>query len=268
MAGRSLHIGLNHVSPAAYAGWEGWLAGCIADAEDLSALCEARGFAQRTTLHDWAAAIAPVRDAIRELAANSVEGDIAVISYSGHGGQIPDVDGEEDDVLDETWCLWDGQLLDDEISLLLAEFRAGVRVVVISDSCHSGTILREQPPAGAVARLMPRAAALATYETHREHYDARRAFIGQGMNPAPGAAIISLSGCHDEQLSMDGPENGAFTGALLRVWDQGRFEGNWHRFHKAIVSRMPQSQTPQKSRIGAHWPAFLHQPPFEVAPPG
>ena len=58
---------------------------------------------------------------------------------------MPDTSGEEVDRQDETWCLWDGQLIDDELYLELSRFAAGVRVLVLSDSCHSGTVTRAAP---------------------------------------------------------------------------------------------------------------------------
>jgi metacaspase-1 len=39
----SLHVGLNAVSPEAYAGWSGPLAACEFDAKDLAALATSRG---------------------------------------------------------------------------------------------------------------------------------------------------------------------------------------------------------------------------------
>ena len=66
-----------------------------------------------------------------------------LLSYSGHGGQVPDQNGDDpNDGLDETWCLFDGQVLDDELYGALSAFAPGVRVVV-SDSCHSGTMLKQ-----------------------------------------------------------------------------------------------------------------------------
>ena len=38
---------------------------------------------------------------------------------------MPDTSGEEVDRQDETWCLWDGQLIDDELYLELSRFAAG-----------------------------------------------------------------------------------------------------------------------------------------------
>ena len=69
-------------------------------------------------------------------------GDIFLLTYSGHGGQVPDRDHDEPDLQDETWCLYDGELIDDEIYQALARFKAGVRVLVLSDSCHSGTVTK------------------------------------------------------------------------------------------------------------------------------
>jgi hypothetical protein len=43
-----------------------------------------------------------------------------LLTYSGHGSQIPDVSQDEVDHYDETWCLYDGQLLDDELFSLLS----------------------------------------------------------------------------------------------------------------------------------------------------
>ena len=43
----------------------------------------------------------------------------------------------EPDGFDETGCLYDGELIDDELYAALANFAAGVRIFVLSDSCHS-----------------------------------------------------------------------------------------------------------------------------------
>ncbi|MBK6876066.1 MAG: hypothetical protein IPG99_06305 [Ignavibacteria bacterium] len=39
------------------------------------------------------------------------KGDLFVIYYSGHGGQVSDVNGDEADAYDETWCLTTVSLL-------------------------------------------------------------------------------------------------------------------------------------------------------------
>jgi metacaspase-1 len=83
-----------------------------------------------------------VSEAIGEAAEQLESGDLLFWTYLGHGGQMPDPDREESDARDETWVLFDRQLLDDELYALWARFQPGVRIVVLSDSCHSGSVTR------------------------------------------------------------------------------------------------------------------------------
>ena len=143
----SLHIGLNHVDPSQYQDengdpWDGELAGCINDARDMQDIAVKGGF--RTTLFtDDQATSAEVIKTIARCATELTAGDIMLLTYSGHGGQVPDVNGDDEDGMDETWCLFDRMLIDDELYSLWSQFEAGVRVVVLSDSCHSGTMLKQ-----------------------------------------------------------------------------------------------------------------------------
>jgi len=50
--GLSIHIGLNHVDPAQYEGWDGALNACVADAKDMHALAQKRGFKENLLLLD------------------------------------------------------------------------------------------------------------------------------------------------------------------------------------------------------------------------
>ncbi len=284
----SLHLGLNTVDPAHYAGWDGPLAACEADARDLAALAQGQGMVPMQLLTAEATRAAFL-GALRHAADSLVAGDLFLLSFSGHGGQVPDTNRDEDDRFDETWCLFDGQLLDDELYFELSRFGDGVRVVVLSDSCHSGTVTRTgREPAlasGARARLMPDEVAQQVYRAHRGDYDrlqrdvftaaapgrraaradpdaalAQVAFSG----PAAGAlaltgpfrpAVLLISGCQDNQVAMDGEKNGAFTGQLLQAWDGGRFDGSYARLHATVRAAMPASQTPNLSVLGPPYAA-------------
>lgn len=64
----------------------------------------------------------------------------------GHGGQTPDLDGDEEDGYDEVIYPVDfrqtGHIVDDEMHrIMVASLHAGVRLTAIFDSCHSGSAL-------------------------------------------------------------------------------------------------------------------------------
>ena len=287
----SLHIGLNAVSAAAYEGWNGPLAACEFDANDMAALAKTQGM-KPTLLLTKKATRSAVLSALRRAAKTLKAGSLFFISYSGHGGQVPDTNHDEPDRQDETWCLYDGQLIDDELYLELSRFAAGVRVLMLSDSCHSGTVARDHlpppPPPGLRAKLMPDTVGRRVYAAHQAFYDGLQADVAKVAakvadpdaalaqvavtGPAAQAtallgafkpAVLLISGCQDNQTSMDGEHNGAFTEQLLRVWDHSKFTGSYGAFHARIRSAMPASQSPNLFTLGPA-AAFVAQAPFTV----
>jgi hypothetical protein len=275
--GISLHIGLNAVSAAAYGGWSGKLNACEADANDMQALAKSRGF-KTTKLLTRAGTRKKVLATIKSAASALGSGDIFFLTYSGHGGQLPDLNGDEVDNQDETWCLYDGELVDDDLNLALCAFKPGVRVVVLSDSCHSGTSTRAierkshgatfdataqvlRNPDGVAIRMMPPAYLLGAYYAQKKAYDK---ILKRPAPPAPKASVLLISGCQDDQTSADGDFNGLFTGTLKSVWANGGFTGGYKPFHKAIVAKMPASQKPALFPTGAANAAFIAQTPFTV----
>ncbi|MCW5798521.1 MAG: Peptidase C14 [Nitrospira sp.] len=289
--GLSLHIGLNAVSPAAYGGWSGELAACEFDAKDMAAIAKSQGM-KSTVLLTTQGTRAKMLAAMRKAAKQLKKGDLFFLTYSGHGGQVPDVTGEEIDKQDETWCLYDGQLIDDELYFELSRFAAGVRILVLSDSCHSGTVTRAVPPpldrteVTGRSKMMPPAVAIRTYREHQAFYNKlqhdvakaagkaavdpdsalaqlavspRLTAIAKGLN----AAVILISGCQDNQTSMDGDHNGAFTEQVLKAWNHGNYRGNYAKFHAAVKAGLPASQSPNLFTLGAA-ARFLRQQPFSV----
>ena len=190
---------------------------------------------------------------------------------SGHGGQVPNTGNDlEPDGFDETWCLYDGELIDDELYAALKQFVKGVRIFVLSDSCHSGTVLRAiQFSALGVTpvrpRMMPRDVALRVYMDHQKFYDKLQQRSSSSSSHARmRATALLISGCQDNQTSADGDRNGLFTETVLAVWKNGKFKGDYRGFHKSIVKLMPPTQTPNFFTIGpANYP-FEEQEPFTV----
>jgi len=111
-AGRAVVIGLDRVDPGHYAGWTGRSHSAEADARDLAALLEGRGFAVRRLLAAKATRPAVLRE-IDRLASSSQAGDIFALVFAGFGGKLPDLNGDEPYGEDRTWCLYDAQLVDE-----------------------------------------------------------------------------------------------------------------------------------------------------------
>lgn len=294
----SIHAGLNAVDGGHYRGWTGPLRGSEHDARAMHALAAARGFEAELLLAGDAtrARLLDGLDRARRLGA----GDLLLVTYSGHGASLADRTagepggGDEPDGRDEVWCLHDGLLLDDEIHHRLCRLAAGVRVLVVSDSCFSGSVTRlgSEAKAGAAAtnatsaagarasetgargrapvlrdgspgdRRFPRAFARGVYQEHLDDYTARKAAVAGTAAATPAAGIILLAACDDRATAKDGADHGYFTAALLATWDDGRFEGDHDAFFAAIKARMGASQVPVLFTDGAALPAFRAARPF------
>ena len=267
--GISIHIGLNHVDPKHYEGWDGKLTACEADAKDMRALAKKQGFNVDAMLLSPRATVDAVTAALTSAAKQLGKGDILFLTYSGHGGQVRDTNGDEtdNDRMDETWVLFDRQFVDDELYDLWGKFRAGVRILVLSDSCHSGTVTRDVPDfiAGEPRRrAMPRSVGIRVEKAHQALYRSIQKAHPGAEKARVRASVLLISGCMDNQFSMDGEKNGAFTGTLKQVWAGGRFKANYRKFRDKIVSLMDQSQTPNYYFVGAPSSTFEAQKPFSV----
>ncbi|MER5205547.1 caspase family protein [Streptomyces sp. NPDC002825] len=266
--GLSLHVGLNRVDPARYEGWDGTLNACENDAHDMARLARAAGF-EATTLLTADGTVANVGSVLREAAARLVPGDILLFTYSGHGGQVPDVTGPDDepDALDETLVLYDRQFLDDEVQQAFRAFADDVRIVALFDCCHSGSSI--ELPGGAAeettARYMPEPWQQRLYERDRSSLEELQRTLAKDT-PADGTApdALLVSACQDNQVASDGDVNGAFTAALLRVWDEGAFRGDYRSFHRGIQRLLPPTQSPNLYLTGTPSQDFLNQRPFTV----
>jgi len=277
--GISLHIGVNRVDSNVYRDsngnpWSGPLQACEFDAQSMQAIADAQGFRSQILLTSdatSAAVLAGLKSATRELQG----GDTLFVSYAGHGGQVPDRNNElsEPDEMDETWCLYDRQLIDDELYAAWNGFQPGVRILVISDSCHSGTVARD-PESIAIneearrlygePRIAPIDVQVGTYRAFKDMYDGIQATIPPAETMQIGANVVLISGCQDNEVSYDGFENGLFTSKLLRVWNNGGFQGSTTDLHSRILELMPAYQQPNLFKIGANPDGLASGHPFTL----
>jgi hypothetical protein len=269
--GISLHIGLNSVDPDHYEGWDGELNACENDARDMQKIADRLGYSSTIQLTPEGTA-ENVRKAIEEAASTLETGDVFWMTYSGHGGQIPDQNGDEAtasrdeygefaDTWDETWVLFDRQLVDDELYALWSKFPQGVLIALLSDSCHSGTVAKPalftQAPDATIGRRMPLDVEDRTYQAHKEMYDGIQSNVPSREAAELRATVALISGCMDNQTSADGRVNGRFTGRLLEVWSDGAFRGDLSKLRDAIAVGMPPDQTPNYYVVGRSDPDLL-----------
>lgn len=108
------------------------------------------------TLVNQEATYAAVKNSFAKLIAKSSVGDVVYIHFSGHGQQITDVHGDEEDGFDEAWIPYDAgieykegvyegekHILDDQLNRWLIQLRGKIgsngKITVVADACHSGS---------------------------------------------------------------------------------------------------------------------------------
>lgn len=277
--GISLHIGLNKVNPAHYAEWDGHLNAAGNDARDMARLVKAfqPNFETKILLspnaggHDLATKDNVIKE-ITAAATNLVANDLFVLTYSGHGGILPNLnkDPEKSDY-DQTYCLYDELLIDDEMMALWIKFKPGVRILVISDSCHSGSIVKFFDHSNLNEpcfrpKNIPDKAINNTYLAHKDYYD--KILNAKSIDPSDiKASLVSISACEDEEYTFEGDHNGEFTQCLIEVWNSGRFQGNYLNFHQNITFQIQKTrpeQTPTYKTLGKPMNNFYNQKPFKI----
>jgi hypothetical protein len=273
----SIHVGLNEVDPKHYQGWSGKLVACEFDANDMEKLASERGFDSEKLLTKEATAEA-LTSALQNASQKLESGDTLLLTYSGHGGQVPDANGDEQDRMDETWVLYNRQMVDDELYSLFGTFKPGVRIAIFSDSCHSGTVAKDAMEAVGPDRMarsvnggdsqqprvkgMPDEVVRSVYEANKDEYDDIQKSLPPFDKANIGASVILTSGCQDNQTSLDGDKNGLFTQTLLEVWNNGAFNSGYRTFRRRIARQMPPWQSPNLFIVGASDPTFANQVPF------
>jgi hypothetical protein len=250
MSKKALCIGIND-----YPGTDSDLSGCLNDAADWSAELAKRGFDVASLLDKKATRAAMIK-AIDGLIGAGKKGDTLVITYSGHGTWVPDSSGDEPDGRDEGLCPYDinkaGPLLDDDLRDLFDKRRPGVRILLISDSCHSGSVTRGREdgidPAQPRARFLPLEAWMPKGELPRA--TARPATLVGGLRRVGGDLL--LAGCQDTEYSWDtrfqGRPNGAFTYYALKTLREAK-PANYAAWFNAIRAYLPSTRMPQSPQI-------------------
>ncbi|KAH9855341.1 peptidase C14 [Lenzites betulinus] len=191
--------------------------------------------------------------AMRELVEGAQPGDCFVFSFSGHGSQVTNEDGTEEDGLDETLIpvdaildretnSFENYIKDDDVRKIIVDsLPSGARCVMIFDCCHSGTA-SDLPnvfsdgftsPCSPLTTFAPRSpwktrAQSTDMEQINVQHTAARASTqfawmkgrhtrtrSNTMPPqSPGPDVTSWSACMDSQVTYGGRKGGFFIKAF------------------------------------------------------
>jgi metacaspase-1 len=273
---RALLVGIN------YSGRER-LRGCVNDVKCMQYLLSTRfGFrpGDTTVMTDKPCGIAgvvammPTRRNIlagmAQLVAGAQPGDSLFFHFSGHGGQVVDRSGDEEDGYDETLIPMDwkvaGHIVDDECyDVMVRRLPAGARLTAVLDACHSGTGLDlpyqhdvkytgsgmtvagggKQPSllthglaqvAGALAAGRPSAAVAPIFKMVAGQVGRKRARARKPVEPDWNAGeVLLFAGCTDKQTSADTNKlsGGTVTGAMTYAMIEAiehSTVGDWHNY--------------------------------------
>lgn len=265
----SLLIGMNHINAEHYGGWDGALKQPEHDASTMKTVAENAGF-ETTLLLSEEGTRENVIHQIKTLSQKAEPDDLVFIYYSGHGGQVPDQTGDEEDGMDETWCLYNGQLIDDELHALWGDFKKGTRIIVISDSCHSGTVTKALPGEDALlSKSMPDEIIMKTFLANKDFYTEISQNVQQQEVKEVKATILLMASCQDEQSSyaFTRDELSMFTNAFHELWKEGNmgtYPETLEKIKEKIARRVGEMQTPNFYIVGPDNQAFVHQHVFDI----
>lgn len=252
--GYSLHIALNKVDRNTY-GADGLLHSCINNAKNYEKIALSQGFTNTVLLADSNASLNNFKNATEHIIKQLNNNDYFLLTFSGHGGKVKDLSNDEDGEYDQTWCFYDGEVIDDEFFDIWLKLPGNARVFVISDSCYSGSMLRD------IFNIDPFKQQGVIKPINEPN---NRGFDVDPFRPMLKACIKLLSGALENKPASDGPFYSLFTEALLNTWDNSSFSGNYYDFYEAIKTKMPFKSPPGWMQVGISNLEYDQQKPFFI----
>ncbi|MDH3260484.1 MAG: caspase family protein [Acidimicrobiia bacterium] len=237
------------------------LRGCVNDATGWAALlADHYDFTDVEVITDAKATKKNILSGIERLLAGARYGDVLVFTNSSHGSQVPDTSGDEE-TYDEVLCPYDASdrvITDDELRERFADPGRGVKLTVISDSCHSGTVTR-----AALADNFP---GLATPDDRRVRFlnpalIRSTRLLADPIGAPPRRRVFSqatmkhvlLSGCLDSEYSYDALIEGAYHGAMtyhaLEAIRRARYRITYEQLVARVNSLLVKAGYPQHPQL-------------------
>lgn len=232
---KAICVGINN-----YPGTINDLNGCVNDANDWSTLLTSFGF-ETIKIIDNQATKSAILAAFENLVSQASAGDVVVFTYSGHGTQVFDLSGDEQDAYDEALCAYDGNIIDDELSSILSSANSEAQIIVISDSCFSGTVTKAMHPENLKPRFIktddiPPSAVL------------KNKFLAKASEE--NMIEILISGCSDSEYSYDAYINEKWNGAMTAfAIPLISAEQTYNEFYSKLRKILPSDEYPQTPQL-------------------
>lgn len=260
----ALLIGINEYSPSSNPQIRA-LNGCLNDVSDFGKFLKENygdliaDEQQILVLTDARATRANVIDGFRKHLAQAGPDDIAVVYYSGHGSTgitALEFQAATSDRQEQTWVLHDSRepgkydLADKEIALLLEEVGVrGPRIVVIADSCHSGSVTRELEQ---FLQMQPRFEKGTSDVRPLESY-LDGAYVQRGNVNIPSSDHLLLAACDRVERAWENNGHGQFTQSLISVLGKSGGQVTYADLFvqvRAFIRNALKNQTPQMESVG------------------
>ena len=227
---RALLIAINKYAPPSMAKLSGSgrskftdLFGCLNDARSIQSIIVSKfqfNASKVDTLFNEAANRAGILTQLNALLEKSNPNDIAFIYYAGHGSRVPNSLSNEADKIDEsivpsdTWKPGVEDIRDKELAKIFNRFiDKGVKLTVIMDCCHSGSLSRGPQEPG-LFRFIEDA-----------NYDAKDASKPLPPETRQDGKFLVIAASQDNESAQEQRDefnmpHGAFTIALTQALEQ------------------------------------------------
>jgi len=207
-------------------------------------------------LMDSAATRAGILQALNRLVEESGERDMIYFHYSGHGSQIQDLNGDEqDDQLDETIVPADGRtpgipdITDDELEEYFGRLKTP-HAVLVFDSCHSGTVTRG---VAIHTRSVPPDTRMALYR--------QRSPRTRGVVPLLSQRYVLMTGAAANQPALDGPIHGNYHGFFTYSLFQSLIATPLNATTQVVFGKLQAELGDLKNNLGR---TFMPEPQLEA----
>lgn len=205
--------------------------GCTADANHVYDAFTTKGNCTASTatkLVNGDAKKSSIRENLKRLAENAKSGDVVIYTHSSHGGLAWNDDGTP--TTKASICAYDQEYTDEELAEDLDGFAAGVRVIVILDTCHSagmsgrrdaGTPQKTAKGRGSASAFAARVQSMLKARRSKRLSASRDSYKGGAEVGFLAAANYYRSSFGDYDSNSGRFTGGMFTNALLEGLEEG-----------------------------------------------